>query len=268
MRLLISMIRYIWYDLWRGWAGVPSKYTLSTPLSPLTTDAKILVGAGALLSFPFFLTWDHIHRRAVSKGSPWTMREESRRLPLALFGGPILSIAIFYLAWTSRDSIPAVVPMMAGIPFGLGFIFIFMALLNYLTDAYEIYAASALAATSCARSICGAILPLATGPMYDALGVQWATSLLGIASAVCIAIPVGFCIWGDKLRDGSKFSREVKRKRKIEEAREAREAEKKEREDLEKGDLDGSSGRARMRSMDTDGTLQRFTGSEEKELGI
>ena len=221
---------------------------ISIPVATTIVDFEPIVGGGALLSFPFFLTWDHIHRNAVAKQSPWAIREEARRLPLAMIGGPILSASIFYLAWTSRSSVPPIVPMLAGIPFGLGFILIFMALLNYITDAYEIYAASAMAATSCARSVCGAVLPLATGPMYSAMGVPWATSLVGIASTVCIAVPVGFWIWGDKLRDGSKFSREVKRMRKIEEDREAHEAEQQECVDVESG----LSGSAIGRSKDLD----------------
>ena len=32
--------------------------------------------------------------------------------------------------------------MLAGIPFGVGFLLIFMALLNYIADAYEIFANS------------------------------------------------------------------------------------------------------------------------------
>lgn len=50
--------------------------------------------------------------------------------------------------------------MLAGVPFGFGFCVIFTAFLNYLTDAYEIYAASAMAATSMCRSMLGAAFPL------------------------------------------------------------------------------------------------------------
>lgn len=79
-------------------------------------------------------------------------------------------VALFWLGWTARASIHWIVPMLAGLPFGIGFLFIFMALLNYLADAYGIYTASAMAAASCTRSIFGAILPLAAKPMYTTLG--------------------------------------------------------------------------------------------------
>lgn len=103
--------------------------------------------------------------------------------------------------------------MLAGIPFGMGFVLIFMALLNYLTDAYEIFAASAMAASSFSRSCAGAVLPFAAAPMYDKLGVAWASSLLGFLSLGMCAIPFLFLWKGDRLREGSKFCRYLKEKK-------------------------------------------------------
>ena len=80
-----------------------------------------------------------------------------------------------------------------------------MALLNYLTDAYQIYAASALAAASCSRSIFGVLLPLAARPMYERLGVSWASSLLGFLSLGMTIIPFAFIKYGDRIRAHSKF---------------------------------------------------------------
>lgn len=65
-----------------------------------------------------------------------------------------------------RPSIHWIVPTLSALPFGIGFLLIFMGELNYLVDAYEIYAASAMGAASCARSIFGVILPFAARPMY------------------------------------------------------------------------------------------------------
>jgi hypothetical protein len=52
------------------------------------------------------------------------------------------------------------VPAMSGVPFGFGFCLVFLAFLNYLTDAYEIYSASAMAAASMCRSLLGATFPV------------------------------------------------------------------------------------------------------------
>lgn len=171
------------------------------------------IGGGALLSIGVFLWYDGFLHRAQVQRKPWTEREESRRLPLAFLGGPLLVIGLFWLGWTSRPSIPFYVPMLAGIPFGAGYVLIFMALLNYLTDAYEIFAASAMAATSCSRSLAGAVLPFAAKPMYNQLGVPWASSLLGFLSLAMCFIPWVFNWQGQRLRDGSRFCTFLKEKK-------------------------------------------------------
>ncbi len=93
-----------------------------------------------------------------------------------------------------------------------------MALLNYLTDAYEIFAASSMAAAGCCRSVAGAVLPFAATPMYTRLGVTWASSLLGILSLGMCAVPFMFLWKGDKLREGSRFCTYLREKEKQEEA--------------------------------------------------
>jgi len=171
------------------------------------------IGGGALLSIAVFLWYDGFLRRAQAQHKSWTEKEESRRLPLAFLGGPLLVTGLFWLGWTSRSSIPFYVPMLAGIPFGAGFVLIFMALLNYLTDAYEIFAASAMAAASCSRSLAGAVLPFAAKPMYNKLGVPWASSLLGFLSLAMCVIPWVFSWQGQRLRDGSRFCTFLKEKK-------------------------------------------------------
>ena len=104
--------------------------------------------------------------------------------------------------------------MLAGIPFGVGFMLIFMALLCYVTDSYEIFAASGMSATSCCRSIFGAVLPIAARPMYSRMGIPWATSLLGFLSLGMSVIPFAFIKYGDRIRANSKFCQELKERKK------------------------------------------------------
>ncbi|PQE06762.1 hypothetical protein CJF30_00008662 [Rutstroemia sp. NJR-2017a BBW] len=182
------------------------------------------IGIGAILAIFVFLWWDAFLRKAQQANKPWTKKEESRRLPLAVIGGPLYVISLFWLGWTSRESIPFYVPMLAGIPFGMGFILIFIALLNYLTDAYEVFAASAMAASSCCRSLAGAVLPFAAGPMYTRLGVPWASSLLAFLSLGMCAVPWVFLWKGDVIRERSVFCRELKERKEVE--REKRERER------------------------------------------
>ena len=184
---------------------------MSTGVSGL---AFLPIAVGAFLSCPIFLYWDSILQRAKARDTPWSRIEEYRRLPLACIGGPLYLIALFWLGWTANPRIHWIVPMLAGLPFGIGYLLIFMALLNYLTDAYQIFAASAMAAASCTRSIFGASLPLAAEPMYDRLGVSWSTSLLGFLSLGMTIIPFVFIRYGDRMRKASKFCQHLAERRK------------------------------------------------------
>ncbi|KAK4651284.1 hypothetical protein QC762_604840 [Podospora pseudocomata] len=184
----------------------------------------LAVGAGCLLALPIFFVWDSVLRSAMASNKAWTRQEEYRRLPLACIGGPMFVISLFWLGWTAKEGVHFFVPMLAGVPFGVGFMCIFQALLNYLTDAYEVYAASANAAASTSRSLLATVLPLATLPMFEKLGISGACSLLGGVSTLMCAIPFVFLWQGDKIRSNSKFclairQRKEEQQQKIEEQR-------------------------------------------------
>ncbi|CZT16623.1 related to fluconazole resistance protein (FLU1) [Ramularia collo-cygni] len=177
---------------------------------PLQTGLAFLpMTVGAFISLPVYFCYDAYLRNAKSARKSWAFKEEFQRLPLACLGGPLMPIGMFWIGWTARKSIHWIVPMLGGLPFGLGFILVFIALYNYMVDAYKIYSASAVGATSIVRSVCGVVLPFAARPMYETLGVGWACSLLGFASAVMCAIPWIFISCGPELRARSRICREL-----------------------------------------------------------
>lgn len=100
-------------------------------------------------------------------------------------------------------------PTIAGLPFGIGIELTFISLLNYVTDAYGIYAASAMASSTFSRSLLAVLLPLCTDTMYTRLGVAWATSLLGFISLVVAVLPFLFIRYGGSIRRRSKLSRKL-----------------------------------------------------------
>lgn len=81
----------------------------------------LAIGVGALFSVAIFLYWDSILMRAKKANAPWTEVEEYRRLPLAALGGPLYVVSLFWLGWTAKSDIHWIVPILSGIPFGLGF---------------------------------------------------------------------------------------------------------------------------------------------------
>lgn len=97
-----------------------------------------------------------------------------------------------------------------------------MALINYVVDAYEVYAASAMGATSAARSTFGVVLPFAAKPMFTRLGIDWGCTLLGILSAIMCLIPFVFIKYGEKIRANSKFCQELKKRKEEDEEKQRR----------------------------------------------
>lgn len=114
---------------------------------------------------------------------------------------------MFWFAWTGEyNSVPWIVPTIAGVFLATSILLIFVAYLNYLTDTYLMYAASALAANTVARSGAGAAAPLFTQYMFDALGVGGGGSL--IAGVACLLAPIPFIFYkyGGPIRERSKFA--------------------------------------------------------------
>lgn len=175
--------------------------------------AFLPVGIGAITACVIYLYWDHLLANAKKRDAPWSRIEEYRRLPLACIGGPCFVVSLFWIGWTARPGVPWIVPILSALPFGLAFLLLFMALLNYLVDAYDVYAASATAASAFSRSLFGAVLPFSAKPMYDNLGVPWACSLLGFLSLGLCVIPFVFLKYGDALRRRSAFCRELAARR-------------------------------------------------------
>lgn len=194
--------------------------------------AFLPIGIGSIISCLTYLWWDGYLERASNKTPrpSWYGKEEYRRVPLACLGAPLFAISMFWLGWTATPSVHWIVPVLSAIPFGIAYLLIFMALLNYLVDAYEIFSASAMAAASCSRSLFAVILPFAARPMYETLGIAWACSLLGFISIALGVIPFMFLRFGDRIRANSKFCRElVAKKEELEREKERRFAEEDER---------------------------------------
>ncbi|CAC9891684.1 unnamed protein product [Aureobasidium pullulans] len=75
------------------------------------------------------------------------------RLWFAMFGAPAIPISLFWMGWTSYPNISIWSPLAASVLFGYGILCIFISSYQYIIDAYEIYAASALASITLIRYV-------------------------------------------------------------------------------------------------------------------
>jgi uncharacterized membrane protein YsdA (DUF1294 family) len=129
------------------------------------------------------------------------------RLPVAMLGGVMFPITMFWFAWSGEyNSVHWIVPTLAGVFLSTSILLIFVAYLNYLTDTYLMYAASALAANTVVRSAAGAAAPLFTQYMFDALGVGGGGSLIAGVACLLAPIPFVFYKYGGPIRERSKFA--------------------------------------------------------------
>ncbi|OAQ95662.1 hypothetical protein LLEC1_05789 [Akanthomyces lecanii] len=77
--------------------------------------------------------------------------------------------------------------------------------LIYITDSYSTFAASAIAAVAFGENVFAAFLPLAAKPMYEKMGYDWASSLLGFVALVLTLAPLLLLFNGQRIRSKSTF---------------------------------------------------------------
>jgi MFS transporter, DHA1 family, multidrug resistance protein len=129
------------------------------------------------------------------------------RLGNAMLGGIMFPVCMFWFAWTANfNSVHWFVPTLAGTFLSTSILLIFTSYLNYLTDSYLMYTASAMAANTICRSACGAAAPLFTEQMFTALGVGGGGSLIGGVAVLLAPIPFVFWKYGEKIRVKSRFA--------------------------------------------------------------
>lgn len=159
---------------------------------------QLLAGITVLLQQPWYQ-----RKLAANNGVPvpeW-------RLPSVIAGGASFSIGLFWFGWSGyRADVHWIVPTLSGLCSGFGLMSIFLQSINYLVDAYLLFAASAIAGNTFMRSLAGAGFPLFSSYMFEGMGIQWASTLLGAVAAVLVPIPVVFYLYGHKIRARSTFA--------------------------------------------------------------
>jgi hypothetical protein len=72
-----------------------------------------------------------------------------------------------------------------------------------VVDAFAEFAASALAATTVARSLGGALIPLVGPVLYRRLGLGWGNSLIALANLALCVVPCLLFVRGKTWREKS-----------------------------------------------------------------
>lgn len=132
------------------------------------------------------------------------------RLYSSMIGSIILPMGLFWFAWTARASIHWICPIVAQGVTIFGSVLIYVGANFYMMDTYgPLYGASAAGASSLCRYSLAAAFPLFTLQMYQDLGIEWATSLLGFCAVAMALIPWFLYHFGPRLRAKSKYECEL-----------------------------------------------------------
>lgn len=166
----------------------------------------IMVGCNVGLAYMVF--WGN--KKYVRKYNEKGFLPPEARLPSAIAGALLMPIGLIWFAWTCTPaSIHWIVPMLATVPFSAGMVLVFLAVQNYLVDAYLPTAACVIAAATVIRSLVGVILPLFTTDMYTALGTNWAGTLIACLGFVFVPVPLILIKYGRRIRRMTKYGREA-----------------------------------------------------------
>jgi len=163
------------------------------------------VGAGISLGTATASIQNRIYWKAMDKSADGRAPPEAR-LHTAMLGGILVPIGLFWFAWTADPPVHWIVPIIAGFPFGQGVCQILQSSTAYLMDAYDLYFASAVAATIVLRSIFAAIFPIIAPTMFGRLGDAWGTSVFAFLGLICAPIPFLFWKYGKLIRSRSKYA--------------------------------------------------------------
>jgi hypothetical protein len=208
--LLLSIYMAIIYGtLYMLFGAFPIVYQQGRGWSQGIGGLAFIGVAVGMIAAVVYSIWDNKRYNRAIEASESGIAAPEARLPPALVGSVVIPIGIFWFAWTNAPSVHWIVSIMAGAPFGFGMVLVFLSIMNYLIDAYLIYAASVLAANSVLRSLFGAAFPLFTSYMYADLGIHWASSIPAFLALACVPFPFLFYKYGAAIRQRCKFAAEA-----------------------------------------------------------
>ncbi|KAK3109417.1 hypothetical protein LTR53_017355 [Teratosphaeriaceae sp. CCFEE 6253] len=206
--LLSIYMAIIYGTLYMLFGAFPIVYQQNRGWSPGIGGLAFLGVAVGMIIAVAYSVWDNKRYARVSDEHGGFAPPEAR-LPITMIGGVAIPIGLIWFAWTNYPSIHWMASIAAGVPFGFGMVMVFLGIMNYLIDAYTIFAASVLAANSVMRSVFGAVFPLFTTQMYNKLGIHWASMVPAFLALACVPLPFLFYKFGPSIRAKCKYAAEA-----------------------------------------------------------
>ncbi|TDL13513.1 MFS polyamine transporter [Rickenella mellea] len=130
------------------------------------------------------------------------------RLVSMVLGSVLFPLGLFIAGWCAEQHIHWIVTDLGILFIGAGIILIFQSVQAYMIDSFTLYAASAMAAVVCLRSLTGFGFPLFAPAMYRALGYGKGDTILA-TFGILIGCPAPWLFWhyGERLRQRSRYTK-------------------------------------------------------------
>ncbi|KAI0670625.1 MFS general substrate transporter [Trametes maxima] len=203
--LMAIYIAIAYATLYAFFAAYPIVFQKHRHFSPGEGGLAFLgIGVGCVIGLALAPAQNRLYWRVMDRNGGRTIPEG--RLYLPMLGGVILPISLFWFAWTSEPPVHWIVPVVAGVPFGMSCAVVMQGLTQYLMDTYSIYCASAIASTVVTRSVVAFIFPLISPALYGNLGDAWACSVFAFLALACTPVPFLFYHYGSWVRSKSKYA--------------------------------------------------------------
>lgn len=159
--------------------------------------------AVVVAGLPYFIYIHYAVNRTLRAGG--TMSPEERLLP-ALCASVFVPAGIFLFAWTSRDSIHWMVPVLGASFATGGFAIILQSIFVYISLGYPHYAASLFSGNGLVKALFAFGGVLWSHPLNDTMGSAKGMSILGALCALCVSGIFILYSRGENLRKRSRFA--------------------------------------------------------------
>lgn len=130
------------------------------------------------------------------------------RLPGVSLSSLFTPIGMFWFALSAHPDIHWLVPVLSGVPVGMGMTLLQLSLINYYIDLYPTQSASVIAANCAVRNIVSTIFPSLGIPLYTHLGIRNASLLLACISCIGFPTAIILLLYGKKLRAASRWAKQ------------------------------------------------------------
>jgi len=191
--LMLSTFPRLWNNRYNQSVGIGS-------LNFISMDLGFLFGTQCISVLN-----DTVYRRLKMRNNG--VGRPEYRVPIMVPAALLVPIGLFWYGWSAQAKLHWVMPNIGAGLFCMGTVVGFQCIETYIVDVYTSYAASALAAATVLRSLCGFGFPLFAPAMFDALDFGWGNSLLAFVGIV-LGGPAPFMLWkfGESLRRKSQFA--------------------------------------------------------------